>query len=80
MANHHQLSLTRKARFQYKCQMEHSLFVLLIFFTSFHALAQVKQKKKKKKMKQRMLYFVFVVEMSPNNNIITNPNHKIGGG
>ena len=27
-------------------------------------------------MKQRMLYFMFVVEMSPNNNIITNPNQN----
>ena len=46
MTNQHQLSVTRKACFQNKCQMEHSLFVLLIFFTSFQVLAQGEQKKK----------------------------------
>ena len=58
MANHHQLSLTREARFQYKCQMEHSLFVLLIFFTSFHALAQVEQKKKNNNETKNALFHV----------------------
>ena len=47
-----------------KCRMEHSLFVLLIFY--FCALSQGKQKKKNKQTNKE--YSVLVVEMSPNDN------------
>ena len=54
-----------------------AFFVCFInFFTSFHVLAQGEQKKKITIMIQRILYSVLVVEMSPNNNIVTNPKQN----
>ena len=44
--------LTIKIRFHYDCGMDHSLFDLLTFFTSFHAYALSEVKKISKRNKK----------------------------